>query len=152
MCSSDLDWTDIETEAREAGVTGFISKPLFPSDLQRVLLQACGKPAPDRGGRAERTYPLKGKKVLMVDDSALNLKVGVLLLREQGMSVETADNGQVALDTIREKGTSYYDFVVMDVQMPVMDGYQATAAIRKLPGGTALKIGEFVAELQRFAV
>ena len=139
------DWTDIETEAREAGVTGFISKPLFPSDLQRVLLQACGKPAPDRGGRAERTYPLKGKKVLMVDDSALNLKVGLLLLREQGMSVETADNGQVALDTIREKGTSYYDFVVMDVQMPVMDGYQATAAIRKLPGGDKMKIIAFSA-------
>ncbi len=136
---------DIETEAREAGVTDFISKPLFPSDLRRVLLRACGKPAAPGEDAAPPVTTLQGKKVLLVDDSRLNLKVGMLLLGEQGMTVDTASNGQLALDAIREKGPSYYDIVVMDVQMPVMDGYQATAAIRALPGGDKLKIIAFSA-------
>ena len=88
---------------------------------------------------------LAGKKILMVDDSHLNLKIGVLLLTEKGATVDTASNGQLALDAIREKGTAYYDIVVMDVQMPVMGGYQATAAIRALPGGDKLKIIAFSA-------
>ncbi len=139
------DWVDIENEAREAGVTDFISKPLFPSDLRRVLLRACGKPAAPGEDAAPPLTTLKGKKVLLVDDSRLNLKVGMLLLGEQGMTVDTASNGQLALDAIREKGPAYYDIVVMDVQMPVMDGYQATAAIRALPGGDKLKIIAFSA-------
>jgi signal transduction histidine kinase/CheY-like chemotaxis protein len=141
------DWVDIEEEAREAGVTGFVSKPLFPSDLHRVLSEACGK-GKDEGKADEAAAAgaaLKGKRVLMVDDSALNLKVGVLLLREQGVEVDTAVNGKVAVDRIREKGVGAYDFVVMDVQMPVMDGYEATAEIRKLPGGDKLKIIAFSA-------
>jgi len=139
------DWADIETEAREAGATGFVAKPLFPSDLRRILPAACRKPDPGRAAPAAPARPLQGKKALMVDDSALNLKVGVLLLREQGMTVDTAANGQAAIDAIREKGTDFYDIVVMDVQMPVMGGYEATAAIRALPGGDKLKIIAFSA-------
>ena len=139
------DWVDIESEAREAGVTGFISKPLFPSDLQRVLLECCGKAVDEPADRAEPDVSFKGKKVLMVDDSKLNLKIGVLLLQEQGMIVDTAENGQTAIDMLREKSTDAYDFVLMDVQMPVMDGYEATAVIRKLPGGDKLKILAFSA-------
>ena len=81
----------------------------------------------------------------MVDDSKLNLKVGMLLLQEQGMTVDTASNGQVAIDMIRQKGVDAYDFVLMDVQMPVMNGYEATGVIRKLPGGDKLKIIAFSA-------
>ncbi len=88
---------------------------------------------------------LAGKKILMVDDSHLNLKIGALLLSEKGATVDTAANGRLALDAIRAKGTAYYDIVVMDVQMPVMGGYQATAAIRALPGGDKLKIIAFSA-------
>jgi signal transduction histidine kinase/DNA-binding response OmpR family regulator len=139
------DWSDIEKEAREAGVTGFISKPLFPSDLQRVLLQLCGKAAPDQADRENQFVSLKGKKVLMVDDNELNLKIGVLQLKQQGMTVDTALNGQLAVDMIRENGIDAYDFVLMDVQMPVMDGYEATSIIRKLPGGDKLKILAFSA-------
>ena len=142
---TDDDWIDIEAEARDAGATGFVSKPLFPSDLHRVLLESFGKPAPAPARKEEKTSPLKGRKVLMVDDSALNLKIGVLLFREQGMLVDTAENGQIAVDAIKEKGTAYYDFVVMDIQMPVMGGYEATAAIRALPGGDKLKIIAFSA-------
>ena len=139
------DWVDIEKEAREAGVTGFISKPLFPSELQRELRQFCGTPTPGRPDSREPALSFQGKKILMVDDSKLNLKIGVLLLQEQGMVVDTASNGQIAVDMIREKGVDAYDFVLMDIQMPVMGGYEATAAIRKLPNGDRLKIIAFSA-------
>ena len=81
----------------------------------------------------------------MVDDSKLNRKVGELLLQEHGMIVDTAPDGQTAVDIIREKGVDAYDFVLMDVQMPVMNGYEATAMIRKLPNGDKLKIIAFSA-------
>ena len=139
------DWFDVEKEAREAGVTGFISKPLFPSDLHGELLRCCGKTAPEQPNRTKPAFSFKGKKVLMVDDSKLNLKIGVLLLQELGMIVDTASNGQIAVDTIREKGVDAYDFVLMDVQMPVMGGYEATKLIRKLPDGDRLKIIAFSA-------
>ena len=134
------DWVDIEKEAREAGVSGFISKPLFPSDLQKTLLQLCGKASPEKAAKEEKILSMKGKKVLLVDDFEVNLKIGVLLLQQQGMVVDTASNGQMAVDKIREKGIDAYDFVLMDVQMPIMDGYEATAQIRKLPDGDKLKI------------
>ena len=139
------DWADIEKEAREAGVTGFLSKPLFLSDLQRAFRHLCGNAGPGQTGREEQPVSFKGKKVLMVDDSSLNQRIGVLLLEEQGMIVDTAPDGKVAVDMIREKGADAYDFVLMDVQMPVMGGYEATAAIRKLPGGGKLKIIAFSA-------
>ena len=81
----------------------------------------------------------------MVDDSKINLKIGTLLLQEQGMIVDTASDGQMAVDRIREKGADAYDFILMDVQMPVMGGYEATSQIRKLPGGDQLKIIAFSA-------
>ncbi|MBO7089728.1 MAG: response regulator, partial [Lentisphaeria bacterium] len=92
------DWSDIEKEAREAGVNGFISKPVFPSDLRRVLLQLCGKANPDQTGTEVENLSLKGKKVLMVDDNELNLRIGVLQLQQQGMIVDTALNGQTAVN------------------------------------------------------
>jgi signal transduction histidine kinase/DNA-binding response OmpR family regulator len=139
------DWNDIRKDAKEAGVTGFIPKTRFPSDWRNALRQSCAKAGPVRADSKEQVFSLKGKKILLVDDSKLNLKIGVLLLREQGMIVDTAVNGQIAIDIIREKGTDFYDFVLMDVQMPVMDGYEATAVLRKLPGGDKLKIIAFSA-------
>lgn len=139
------DWADIEKEAREAGVNGFILKPVFPSDLQKALLQLCGKAGSDRTDAKEEIVSLKGKKVLMVDDNELNLKIGVLQLQQQGMIVDTALNGQTAVNMIWENGVDAYDLILMDVMMPVMDGYEATSIIRKLPGGNKLKILAFSA-------
>ena len=139
------DWADVENEAREAGASGVITKPLFPSDLQRELQRCCGKEDPDQVGKDEEVVSLKGKRILMVDDNELNLKIGVLQLQQRGMSVDTALNGRLAVDMIRANGIDAYDFILMDVQMPVMNGYEATAIIRKLPGGDKLKILAFSA-------
>ena len=139
------DWSDIEKEAREVGVNGFISKPLFPSDLQKTLGQLCGKTDPEQTEKEELFVSLKGKKVLMVDDNELNLKIGVLQMKQQGLKVDTALNGQLAVDMIRANGMDAYDFILMDIQMPVMNGYEATSIIRKLPGGDKLKIFAFSA-------
>ena len=139
------DWADIEKEARAAGVDGFISKPLFPSDLRKTLGQLCGKADPEQTEKKDLFVTLKGKKVLMVDDNELNLKIGVLQLKQQGMIVDTALNGQLAVDMIRANGMDAYDFILMDIQMPVMNGYEATSIIRKLPGGDKLKILAFSA-------
>ncbi len=145
IITTAYDWAELEDEAREAGVTGFISKPVFPSDLHRVLLQFCGKSNPAQEDGEEQTVSLKGKKVLLVDDNELNLKIGVLQLQQQGITVDTALNGQLAVDMLRENGIEKYDFILMDVQMPVMNGYEATSIIRKLPGGDKLKILAFSA-------
>ena len=134
-----------QAEARNAGVDAFAPQPLFPSDLQKLLRPFSGdkndRPAPP----SDASFSLKGLKVLLVDDSPLNLKIGSLLLRERGILVDTAANGQLAVDQIREKGPTAYDVVLMDIQMPVLDGYGATAAIRKLPGARNLKIIAFSA-------
>ena len=83
---------------------------------------------------------LEGKKVLMADDSSLNRKIQIIQFRKHGAIVDVAENGKIAVEKIREKGVDAYDFVLMDVQMPVMGGYEATAEIRKLPGGDKLPI------------
>jgi CheY-like chemotaxis protein len=139
------DWADVENDAREAGASGVLTKPLFPSDLQRELQRCCGKEDPDQADKDEEIVSLKGKRVLMVDDNELNLRIGELQLQQQGMTVDTALNGRLAVDMIRANGIDAYDFILMDVQMPVMNGYEATAIIRKLPGGDKLKIIAFSA-------
>ncbi len=128
-----------------ADVNGYISQPLFPSDLRKMLGKFFGKASQSQPEHSECALSLKGKKILMVDDSELNLKIGVLLLQKHGMTVDTARSGQAAVDMVKEKGIGAYDFILMDVQMPEMDGYEATALLRKLPDGDKLKIFAFSA-------
>ena len=125
------DWGDIEEEAREAGVTTFCSKPVFLSELCNVLT------APyETAGQEEKEEALpacfEGKKILLVEDNEINQEIARTILEEAGFVIDTADDGTVAVEKMKEKPADAYDLILMDVQMPVMNGYQATRAIRKL--------------------
>ncbi len=130
---SAYDWSDIEGEAREAGVTDFVSKPLFASELHRTLERTLGK-AEDV--REMETVPQEnifhGKRILLAEDNELNREIATELLKEAGFLVECAENGQEAFEMVCRALPGYYDLVLMDVQMPVMDGYAATKLIREL--------------------
>lgn len=124
------DWTNVEVRAREAGVDMFLTKPVFASTLYNALLSVTGI---DRAVRvpAEKNHrpELAGHHVLLAEDNDLNREIAVELLQMIGITVDWAENGRAALDKFLADGDTY-DLILMDVQMPVMDGYQATAAIR----------------------
>ncbi len=130
------DWTAFEDEAKAAGVTAFCNKPIFLSDLRDTLVSALGKA--DLPSSAEKTVPdpveaLHGQRLLLVEDNELNREIAEELLTENGFVVETAENGAVAVDKVSSSEPGYYSLVLMDVQMPVMNGYEAARAIRALP-------------------
>ena len=128
------DWSDIEVEAKAAGVTAFCSKPMFLSDLRETLMSALGQKQTDA---AQELLPpkdadFKGRHILLVEDNELNREIAQEILREYGFRVDTAENGAVAVEKVSTAAPGSYDLVLMDVQMPVMDGYTATRQIRAL--------------------
>ena len=128
------DWSDIEVEAKAAGVTAFCSKPMFLSDLRETLMSALGQKQTDAAQELlpEKDADFKGKHILLVEDNALNREIAQEILREYGFRVDTAENGAVAVEKVSTAAPGSYDLVLMDVQMPVMDGYTATRQIRAL--------------------
>ncbi len=126
---SAYDWGEIEVEAREAGVTDFISKPVFPSDLRRVLLKLFG--IEENRLQEEEKIDFSGKRILLVEDNLMNREIATEYLQDFGFLVENVENGKEACDTLENSKPGYFDIVLMDIQMPVMNGFEATKRIRK---------------------
>ena len=133
---SAYDYAEIEQQAREAGVDDFIAKPLFRSRLTAALKNIVeGKPS-----AAARHYlteiascDYSQKRILLVEDNELNREIAQEIISMTGAKVECAENGKEAVDKVEKAPNGYFDLVFMDIQMPIMNGYEATSAIRSLP-------------------
>lgn len=126
------DWVDVEDEARAAGVDEFCSKPLFMSELRKSLHHALHGNVAETVDREEKIGKLRGGRILLAEDVELNQEIAVEILGDAGFITEVADNGKIALEMLEKSEPGYYQLILMDIQMPVMNGYEATKAIRGL--------------------
>ncbi|MCI8360338.1 MAG: response regulator, partial [Clostridiales bacterium] len=134
------DWADIEEEARKAGVNAFCAKPLFLSDLKNALRVTHNLAQKESEAASWSQADFSGKRILLVEDNELNREIAQAILEETGFMVETAPDGTDAVSMMQQAAENYYDAILMDVQMPVMDGYEATRTIRALPRKEAKSI------------
>lgn len=141
MMLSGRDCTDAETEARAAGIGAFVVKPIFKSKLVSAIRSVFGEKR--REGKSLDVISMNdfsGKRVLLVDDNELNREIACEILGMTGLDVETAENGQEAVDKFASSETGYYNLIFMDIQMPVMNGYNASEAIRGMTRADASEI------------
>ena len=136
---SAYDWSEFESEAREAGISGFISKPLFKSTLYYALRQYMGTET-ENGQTLNPNIDLSGRRILIAEDNELNWEVANELLSDLGVELDWAEDGQICLDKFQKSPEGYYDAVLMDIRMPHMTGYEATKMIRGLKHPDALSM------------
>ncbi len=130
------DWADVEEEARAAGVTTFVAKPLFMSELRAALTSPVEVEAPKRPEYKD----FAGKRVLLVEDNHLNAEIAEAILTEAGFEVDSVPDGTDAVEVMSSAAGDKYDLILMDIQMTKMDGYTATREIRTLPGNRRANI------------
>ncbi len=126
------DWEDIEEEAKEAGVTAFCSKPLFLSELRNCLRSIVDKEDEDKKEKDKETIKRHKGRILLAEDVELNQEIATAILGDAGFQTEVAENGKIAVEMLEKSRPGYYQLILMDVQMPIMNGYEAAKKIRKL--------------------
>ncbi len=136
---SAYDWSEFEEEAREAGINGFISKPLFKSTLYHALCQYMDTQT-ENDQTLNTNIDLSGRRILLAEDNELNWEVASELLSDLGVELDWAEDGQICLDKFQKSSEGYYDAILMDIRMPHMTGYEATTAIRGINHPDALSI------------
>ena len=136
---SAYDWSEFEAEAREAGISGFISKPLFKSTLYHALCQYMDIET-EHGQKLNQNIDLSGCRILLAEDNELNWEVASELLSDLGVELDWAEDGRICLDMFQKSPAGYYDAILMDIRMPHMTGYEAAKIIRGLNHPDALSI------------
>ncbi len=126
------DWADIEEEARAAGVSAFCSKPLFLSELRSCLYSIVNADSAEENSSSNQMAKIHTGRILLAEDNELNQEIAVEILNDAGFTTDIADNGQIAVDMLKNAEPGYYQLVLMDVQMPIMNGYEATRQIREM--------------------
>ncbi|MEG1801544.1 MAG: response regulator, partial [Oscillospiraceae bacterium] len=126
---SAYDLSEVEDEAKEAGVNMFVTKPVFQSTVFNMLMSLSGGKYIE-GNKTGENYNFKGHRVLLVEDNALNMEIATELLSVTGIEVDSAENGKLALEKFTASPEGTYDIILMDIQMPIMDGHESTRAIR----------------------
>lgn len=129
---TDGEWDELEVITEKSNVCGFISKPLFRSSLYYGLRQFIEEEAPEQEQQEESDVDLIGRRILIAEDNELNWEIAYAILSGYGLEVEWAENGQLCVELFERSEPNWYDAILMDLRMPVMTGFEATEAIRKL--------------------
>ena len=128
---SDGEWDELEAQAAPAGINSFIAKPLFRSGLYYGL-RPFAEAQEQKSSGSEDNMDFTNKRVLFAEDNELNWEIGNSMLSELGMELDWAENGKICLEKFEQSQNEWYDIILMDLRMPIMTGYEAAAAIRRL--------------------